>query len=68
MERAASRGPNAILKKIKNGNFKVTSRFLGREKKNVPPLRGTTKVRLKRSKFLGHTLDVGYRRIIGTEY
>ena len=31
------RGPNAVLKKIKNGNFKVTSRFLGREKKNFPP-------------------------------
>ena len=33
----APRGPNAVLKKIKNGNFKVTSRFLGREKKNFPP-------------------------------
>ena len=32
-----ARGPNAVLKKIKNGNFKVTSRFLGREKKNFPP-------------------------------
>ena len=35
-----TRGPNAVLKKIKNGNFKVTSRFLGREKKKLSPLRG----------------------------
>ena len=34
---AAGRGPNAVLKKIKNGNFKVTSRFWGGKKKNFPP-------------------------------
>ena len=36
-EKSGGRGPNAVLKKIKNGNFKVTSRFWGGKKKNFPP-------------------------------
>ena len=64
------RGPNAVLKKIKNGNFKVTSRFLGREKKNFPPQRNNKseveKVQIPRT-YTGRWLSPYHRdRVLDT--
>ena len=63
------RGPNAVLKNNKNGNFKVTFRFLRGEKKTFPPQRrygNNKKSVVAKVQILGHTHweDVGYRRII----